>query len=175
MFKNKELPQEYKDSLNGFKMQAGFALESINGDTKDRSELHSAHELMSKSAIARRHVYQILMEEDTNIDEINEEKLFDFLSIKYPLVLTHLKDVPFFYAVCNKINDIEYYFITQYFNDGLSWGGHDVSVNGTLEIMNKSLHSNEKFIKLNTCPEELLKTLKEPSFASDFYILEKAN
>lgn len=179
----KELPKEYKNALTGYKKQAYFVSKSMkekidNGYTNlsenDKKELVKAQQLMYDNPIATKHIYKILTEENTNIDEINENSLFDFLVKKDSFSLSHLTDKPLYYVACNKVDDTEYYFITKYFNDVKSFGGHSGSHEESLEMLKESVKPKAlKFTKNIELKNKLLNTLKEPNLVSTIAILEE--
>ena len=122
----KELPKEYKNALKGFKKQAYFVSKSLEDkinkgylkpSEKDKEILLEGQQLMYDNPIATKDIYKILTEENTNIDKLTEDLLFDFLEKKYPYSLSHLTDSPFYFIAYKKIEEKEYYFITQYYND----------------------------------------------------------
>tara|TARA_B100000700_G_scaffold68939_1_gene76342 strand:- start:15983 stop:16540 length:558 start_codon:yes stop_codon:yes gene_type:complete len=179
----KELPKEYKNALTGYKKQAYFASKTLrqkvdNGYTNlsesEKKELVKAQQLMYDNPIATKHIYKILTEENINIDEIDENSLFDFLIKKESFSLSHLTGNPLYYVAYTKVDDVEYYFITKYFNDVKSFGGHSGNYEESLSMLKKSVTPERlNFTKNIELKNKLLNSLKEPNLVATIAILEE--
>lgn len=162
----------YFAALAGLKMQASVAaLGLTKKDLKvDRGELGNAQQLMSKNIKAVNHIVKIVTELNTTIPELTEQKLKLWL-IDNDIHFSHLNPEPTYYACCKEIDGQEYYFITQYFDDGESWGGHSKSLDEVREMQVESIEYKVTLKDLNDTP--LMQTLAFPELCGDVYLAEK--
>ncbi|PSU31749.1 hypothetical protein [Photobacterium lutimaris] len=112
-----QLPLEYSNALKGLKAHADYATKSLIDKYNDEAELTKALKLISENKIAVKKIIEAVKDEQVTIPEIDEAWLFDWLIRTGDLSLSFLWKRPLYYAACNKIEEIEYYFVTKYFND----------------------------------------------------------
>lgn len=162
----------YYAALAGLKMQSGVAALGLTKKDLEvnRSELKSAQQLMSENIKAVNHIVKIVTELNTTVPELTEQKLKQWL-IDNDIYFSHLNTEPTYYACCKEIDGQEYYFITQYFDDGESWGGHSKSIEEVREMQIESIEYKVTLKDLNDTP--LMKTLTFPELCGDVYLAEK--
>lgn len=156
-----KLPIEYKEALQGLQEQARYATELFTNSNVNKSKLTSAQALMSKN---KYHVKLIIKAAETNnmtIPTIDEDWLLNWLIESEDLSVSHLTARPFYYAACNAVDGVEYYFITTYFNDVRSCCGHSEDLGEVIRMANESVQPYS-LQPLNLMPKALSDSLTMP-------------
>ena len=165
----------YFSVLAGLKMQSGVAaLGLTNKDLKvDRSEVGNAQQLMSNNIKAVNHIVEIVRELNTTVPDLNEQQLKAWL-IENDIHFSHLSNNPSYYACCKQVEGKDYYFITQYYEDGEGCAGHSKSIKEATDITLSSAFPDENLIVVDPTEDKvLLSTLAYPELCSDIYLAEK--